>query len=34
MSQPLKKFKAGSIEAAVWSNEKEANDGNTCGEIP
>ncbi len=29
MVQPLKKFKSGSIEAAVWSNEREVSDGNT-----
>jgi hypothetical protein len=29
MTQPLKKFKSGSIEAAVWSNERDVKDSNT-----
>ena len=26
MTRPVKKFKAGRIEAAIWENEKEMND--------
>ena len=29
-NRPIKKFKAGSIEAAIWFNEKEV-DGNVVG---
>ena len=29
MNRPIKKFKAGNIEAAIWSNEKEFNGGLT-----